>query len=102
MTGLSFHEATWPSCNPLLMRLVTGVPVRHCGVAARAISRAMVVFDPSFGYCYYSCITLVDNDGKLSNCEGRLVVQFARYFPYIQLHLYLAYFSPGFLLTCLY
>ena len=50
----------------------------------------------------YYCVTLVDGDGKLSNCEGRLVMQFARYFLYFQLYLYLAYVSPGFVLTCLY
>jgi len=51
-----------------------------------------------FGYC---CIALVDDDGKLSNCEGRLVMQFARYFLYFQLYLYLAHIGPGFVWICL-
>jgi len=58
--------------------------------------------DPSlFGYLV-QCVALADDDGKLSNCEGRLVMQFARYFLYFQLYLYLAYISPGFVLICLY
>ena len=40
---IAIHEATWPTWNPLLMRLDTGVPDLHCGIAARAISRAMGV-----------------------------------------------------------
>ena len=39
---IAIHEATWPTWNPLLMRLDTGVPDLHCGIAARAIPRAMV------------------------------------------------------------
>jgi len=49
------------------MRSDTGVPVLHCGVAARAIPRAMVGIDrmyfDSFGVQYW-CITLVDEVGK--------------------------------------
>jgi len=42
---IATHEATWPSWEPLLMHADTGVPVLHCGVAARAIPRAMVGID---------------------------------------------------------
>jgi len=61
------------------MRSDTGIPVRHCGVAARAIPRAMVGIDHMY-FDSLECITLVENDGKWSNCEGRLVMQIACYF----------------------
>jgi len=42
---IAIHEATWPTWKPLLMRSDAGVPVLHCGVAARAIPRAMAGID---------------------------------------------------------
>jgi len=84
------------------MPLDAGVPDRHCGVASRAISSAMVDHRSILLVHWSECIALGNSDGKWLNCEGRLVMQFARYFLYFQLYLYLAYISPGFLLIYLY
>jgi len=63
------------------MRSDTDVPVLHCGVAARAIPRAMVGIDrmyfDSFGVLL---LLLLMREENRAICEERLVMQFACYF----------------------
>jgi len=45
----------------------TGVPVQYCGVATRAIPRAMVDLRSIICLFDTECVLLVDEGGKLSN-----------------------------------
>ena len=74
-------EATWPSWRPLLMRLDAGVPDLHCGVAARAISRAMVdLRSIPLVIILIIVLLLLMREENRAICEERLVMQFACYF----------------------
>jgi len=69
------------------MRLDAGVPDLHRGVASRANPSAMVDHRSILlVHSAVSVLLLVTCDGKWLNCEGRLVMQFARYFLYFQLY----------------
>jgi len=64
------------------MRLDTGVPVLHRGVAARAISRAMVDIDAMYSIILWlvNYIDLLMREENRVICEGCLVIQIAGYF----------------------
>jgi len=102
----------WLKIGSSLLRLL-GHHGDHCRCVLMQASLICIVvlplelslgpWSPSIHLFLVICVALVDDDdGKLSNCEGRLVMQFARYFLYFQLYLYLAYISPGFVLIHLY
>jgi len=64
------------------MRLDTGVPVLHRGVADRAISRAMVDIDAMYSIILWlvNYIDLLMREENRVICEGCLVIQIAGYF----------------------
>jgi len=56
-----------------VMRLDTGVPVLHRGVAAGAIPRAMVDIDTMYLICYqHGALLLLLRGENCVNCEGCL------------------------------
>jgi len=91
MTGLSFvrllgHHGNHFWCV-LIQASLFGTVVLRLVVFLAPWSN----IDPSLLVIWFSVLLSVDeSDGKWSNCEGRLVMHFARYFLYFQLCLYLA------------
>jgi len=76
---IAIHGLLGHHGEPLLMRLGTGVPVPALWLASRATSSTMVNHRSmnSFG-----STPLLLSEGNWVNCEGRLVMQFARHFLY--------------------